>query len=166
MFGFGIRMIFVLIVLSGAIAYMGDLLGRAIGKRRLTLFGLRPKHTAIAITIVSGILIALLTVSALITISKDARTALFGLDELRTTLKNSKTDLMQTKTELEIKSKEREALVKETEKISNELVSSKNEIARLQEIRNKLAKEVETTREGKLLFKVGDPIIVENNYKK
>ncbi len=54
-------LILLLLALCGFIAYIGDLLGRRFGKKRLTLFGLRPKHTAIILTIATGVLIAALT---------------------------------------------------------------------------------------------------------
>ena len=47
-----------LLAVCGLIAYIGDLLGRRMGKKRLSAFGLRPKHTAILFTIVTGVLIA------------------------------------------------------------------------------------------------------------
>jgi hypothetical protein len=55
----GTALVFLLVLaLCGFIAYIGDLLGRRLGKKRLTVFGLRPKHTAILLTIVTGIVIA------------------------------------------------------------------------------------------------------------
>lgn len=61
--------ILLLLTLCGFIAYMGDLLGRRLGKKRLSVFGLRPKHTAILLTIVTGVLIAGVTFgAALITV--------------------------------------------------------------------------------------------------
>jgi uncharacterized protein (DUF3084 family) len=42
------------VVMGGIIAYTGDLIGRRYGKRRASLFGLRPKHTAILITSAFG----------------------------------------------------------------------------------------------------------------
>src|SRR5205823_2006214 len=56
--------ILLLLVLCGFIAYIGDLLGRRLGKKRLSIFGLRPKHTAILLTIVTGVLIATVTFGA------------------------------------------------------------------------------------------------------
>jgi hypothetical protein len=56
-------LILLLLVLCGAIAYIGDLLGRRFGKKRLSIFGLRPKHTAIVLTIATGVLIAAVTFS-------------------------------------------------------------------------------------------------------
>ena len=51
-------LILLLLALCGFIAYIGDLLGRRFGKKRLTLFGMRPKHTAIILTIATGVVIA------------------------------------------------------------------------------------------------------------
>lgn len=44
-----------LVPVSGFIAWAGDKIGHVIGKRRHSLFGLRPRHTATLITILSGI---------------------------------------------------------------------------------------------------------------
>src|SRR6266581_2286284 len=49
------------VLMGGFIAYNGDLIGRKFGKRRVTLFHLRPKHTAILITSVTGVLISAFT---------------------------------------------------------------------------------------------------------
>ena len=57
-------LILLLLALCGFIAYIGDLLGRRLGKKRLSVFGLRPKHTAILLTIVTGVLIAGVTFAA------------------------------------------------------------------------------------------------------
>src|SRR5438876_11732771 len=53
------------VLMGGIIAYNGDLIGRKYGKRRVTLFGLRPKHTAILITSVTGVFISGLTTGVL-----------------------------------------------------------------------------------------------------
>lgn len=62
-----------LIVLGGFIAYYGDLQGRRWGKRRVSWFGLRPKHTAILITSLTGAFISLLSIAALLVISPPIR---------------------------------------------------------------------------------------------
>lgn len=78
-----LRVIIILIIVSGAIAYIGDKVGRIIGRRRLSVFGMRPRYTAVAITIVSGILIASITFGTFMVLSREARLALFGLEDLR-----------------------------------------------------------------------------------
>ncbi len=51
-----------LVILGGFLSYYGDLQGRRWGKKRVSLFGLRPKHTAILITSITGSVISLLSV--------------------------------------------------------------------------------------------------------
>ena len=65
-----------LVIVSGFIAYWGDLLGRRMGKRRLTLFGLRPRYTAIVMTTITGMVIAALTLTILLAGSEHLRTML------------------------------------------------------------------------------------------
>ncbi len=63
-----------LIIFVGAfIAYTADKMGRNIGKKRLSIFGLRPKNTATFLTVTAGIIIPTITVIFLVTISKDVR---------------------------------------------------------------------------------------------
>lgn len=121
---YGITLIFVLVVMGGAIAYIGDKLGTKVGKKKLTIFGLRPKHTSILVTIITGILIAGTTLGVLSLTSRDVRTALFGMDELKAQLtvlskevKDKSTELDANRIELETKTKEYSSLsakVKET----------------------------------------------------
>lgn len=56
----GIAMFFVLMLMGGLIAFLGDKIGSKVGKKRMTLFGLRPKYTSIIVTIISGVLISFL----------------------------------------------------------------------------------------------------------
>ncbi|MHB0936726.1 MAG: DUF3084 domain-containing protein [Armatimonadota bacterium] len=62
-----------MVVVSGLIAYIGDLIGRKMGRKRLTLFGLRPRYTAIVISVAAGMIIALCTIAAALILSKDIR---------------------------------------------------------------------------------------------
>lgn len=59
----------VLVLVSGFVAYFGDLLGRRMGKKRLSLFGVRPRYTAIIVTTITGMIIAGLTLITLISIN-------------------------------------------------------------------------------------------------
>lgn len=65
-----------LICVSGFIAYFGDLLGRKMGKKRLTLFGLRPRHTAIMVTTITGMLISTLALVTLVSVNSQFRKVL------------------------------------------------------------------------------------------
>ena len=65
--------VLLIILLGGLTAYIADFLGRFLGKKRLSIFGLRPKHTAVLITTLAGFLIPLLTVLIIVTLSREVK---------------------------------------------------------------------------------------------
>ena len=73
---YSILFVLALILISGFIAYFGDILGRRLGKKRLTLFNLRPRYTAIVVTTITGMLISGLAVLALISVNSQFRRVL------------------------------------------------------------------------------------------
>lgn len=93
----GLIVIPVLIVVSGAVAYVGNLVGRATGRRRLTIFGLRPRYTAQLVTVVTGMLITIITLVSVFLVSTDARIGLFQLSELRGQIETAKARLQEVK---------------------------------------------------------------------
>ena len=76
----GIRLIIIMAIVGGLIAYLADKMGSKIGKKRMSVFGLRPKHTSILLTVLGGTIIAVLTISVMAIASQSARTALFGME--------------------------------------------------------------------------------------
>lgn len=79
----GIIIVLVLMVMGGLIAFLGDKIGSKVGKKRLTMFGLRPKYTSIIVTIISGTLISFFTVAVMAVVNENIRVALFGLNKLK-----------------------------------------------------------------------------------
>ena len=92
---YGVLLIVVLIITGGAIAFIGDRLGSKIGKKRLSIFGLRPRHTSIIITICTGILITTLTFGVMAAASENVRTALFGMEKLNRSMQQTQQELQQ-----------------------------------------------------------------------
>ena len=80
---FGIRLMFLLAVMGGIIAFIADKMGSKIGKKKLSVFGLRPHDTSVLLTVLSGVLISLLSIGILAVSSESARTALFGMEKLQ-----------------------------------------------------------------------------------
>lgn len=72
----------IFVVMCGFIAYFGDLLGRRLGKHRLTIFGLRPRYTAILTTTVTGMLIAALSITVMATVSQRVRLLMLQGDRI------------------------------------------------------------------------------------
>lgn len=79
----GWLMLVVLAVMGGIIAYLGDKIGSKVGKRKIKLFGLRPKYTSVVVTIMTGISIAVVTLGVMSVLSENVRVALFGMNKLR-----------------------------------------------------------------------------------
>lgn len=75
-------------IVGGLIAYIADKMGSKIGKKRISLFGLRPKHTSILLTVLSGMIISTLTIGVVTISSESARTALFGMEKIQKELKS------------------------------------------------------------------------------
>ena len=110
---FGLTLISVIVITGGVIAFLGDRIGTRVGKKRMTLWGLRPRYTSIIITILTGIFIAGSTLGVLTLISYDARTALFGMEavkrqtqELQDEVKQRTAALAAARAELEQKNAE------------------------------------------------------------
>ena len=89
---YGVTLILTLVIVGGAIAYIGDRLGMKVGRKKLTLFGLRPKHTSIVVTIVTGVLISGASIGLLSFASLDVRTALFNMKEIQDELQGLQED--------------------------------------------------------------------------
>ena len=77
---FGLRLIIILAVVGGLIAFIGDKLGSKIGKKKLSVFGLRPYYTSVLMTVITGVLIAATTIIVMAISSDSARTAMFGME--------------------------------------------------------------------------------------
>lgn len=72
-----------LTVATAVIAHWSDNLGKKLGKKRVSLFGLRPRTTATVLTIASSWCIMLFTLAALLLTVKPLRVALFSYDRER-----------------------------------------------------------------------------------
>ena len=98
---YGLGVMLVIAITGGAIAYIGDKLGSRIGKRRLSIFGLRPKNTAIIVTVATGILISALTLGILSVLSENVRIALFGMEKLRIEMQALNDDIAEKNAQIE-----------------------------------------------------------------
>ncbi|KAF0133891.1 MAG: hypothetical protein FD145_1003 [Candidatus Saganbacteria bacterium] len=148
---FAIEFIFVLLLISGVIAFIGNNVGRYFGKKRLSVFGLRPRNTALIFTVISGVLIALMTFLTVVVISQDARTALFGLEKLRDEISAASSELGKAKMEL-IQAK------LEMDKMKEVLDKTKTEIANLKESKVKLKKEIDVASSQKVKYQANEII--------
>ena len=111
----GWLLIIFLLLLGGLISTLGDILGSRIGKARLSILKLRPKKTAILITILTGSFISASSLSLMILVNRQLRVGLFRLGDLQKKLQDSRQVLIPLKEERQklenkIKDKERELI--------------------------------------------------------
>jgi hypothetical protein len=78
----GIALVLAITIVAGGIAYIGDRVGHQVGRKRLTLFGLRPKYTSTIVAVATGMLIALSVTLAALIGSNYVRTAFFRIGQL------------------------------------------------------------------------------------
>ena len=98
---FRVVLIFLLVaLLAGGIAMLGNQLGRKIGRKKMTVFGMRPRHTSIFITTVTGSLIAVLTLALAMVFSQDVREVVKGTQERVEKLRVREGQLLQRVREL------------------------------------------------------------------
>ena len=93
----GWLLILILLVLGGVLAPLGDRLGTRVGKARLSLLGLRPRSTAVVITVLTGSLISALSLVLMLLVSRQLRVGLFELNALQAKLQSSRSDLERSR---------------------------------------------------------------------
>ena len=129
----GWLLILMLLVLGGVLSTLGDRLGSRVGKARLSLFNLRPRHTAVVITVLTGSLISAVSLGLMLLVSQRLRTGLFELDQLEDRLRQSREQLAGSRSQLENSQTQLQASQKNLQASRVALQSSKTQVARAQE---------------------------------
>ncbi len=96
----GWLLILTLLVLGGVLSTLGDRLGSRVGKARLSLFNLRPRDTAVLITVLTGSLISAVSLGLMLLVSQQLRVGLFELDQIQARLQSSRAALARSQREL------------------------------------------------------------------
>jgi len=129
-----------LVILSGLIAFIGDKIGMKMGKKRVSLFGLRPRYSSIIITILTGVLIAVLSITILLGVYSELRNALFNindvlnrLERLNQQLAEKDQQLSERDQKLAERDQELSKLQQEIEKREQEIAVKENEITEKEE---------------------------------
>ncbi|MDQ6941158.1 MAG: DUF3084 domain-containing protein [Candidatus Eremiobacteraeota bacterium] len=97
----GIALVVAITIVAGGIAYIGDRVGHQVGRKRLTLFGLRPKYTSTIVAVATGMLIALSVTSVALIGSQQVRTAFFRLGQINARINDLQAQAIATQRELE-----------------------------------------------------------------
>ena len=125
----------VFVCVCGFIAYAGDVLGRRMGKRRLSLFGLRPRHTAIVTTSITGMLIAMFTIAVMAVASTHVRELVLRGAEIvqkyEAARKQSETATKELERQKSITEKAQTAAKKAVRFLANEIALVRKNLSKL-----------------------------------
>ena len=89
----GWLLILSLLILGGILSTLGDRLGTRVGKARLSVFNLRPKRTAVLITVFTGSIISAISFAIMVAFNSQLRVGLFELDDIQEKIKYSEKEL-------------------------------------------------------------------------
>ncbi len=141
-------LILALLILGGVLSTLGDRLGSKVGKARLSLFRLRPKKTAVVITVLTGSLISAISLGLMLLVSDRLRTGLFELDQIeqrlrdsRDALASSRKDLAQSRSALRSAEEERSEAQSQLKVVEQQASRLQKELAPLMEQRRQLEAE-------------------------
>ena len=85
--------ILLVLILGGILSTLGDRLGTRVGKARLSIFKLRPKSTAVLITVFTGSIISAISFATMVAFDRDLRVGLFQLEDIREKIIESEKEL-------------------------------------------------------------------------
>ena len=144
----GIAMFLILIIMGGLIAFLGDRIGSKVGKKRMTLFGLRPKYTSIIVTIISGVLISFTTIAVLAVVNENVRVALFGLSKLQNEMSDLNQEIKVKNQELEKGKRQLEARNKEYEEVTQKSEETSKQLDRVESQRMYMESELASVQQA------------------
>jgi len=137
----GWLLILALLVLGGVLSTLGDRLGSLVGKARLSLFKLRPRHTAVLITVLTGSMISAVSLGLMLLVSQQLRVGLFELDQIQARLQASRSALARTRAELASAAAGRRQAQQLLQQAQRRTARLRRDLAPLQAQRNQLEAE-------------------------
>ena len=137
----GWLLILALLVLGGVLSTLGDRLGSKVGKARLSLLGMRPRRTAVVITVLTGSLISAISLGLMLLVSDRLRTGLFELDQLERRLREGRDALHRSQRELTAAEQGRQQARSQLSMVEAQAASLRRELAPLLQQRRLLEQE-------------------------
>ena len=144
----GLKILAIIAVMGGIIAYVGDKIGTKVGKQRMSLFGLRPKYTSIVVTIITGLMFAAATVGVLSISSRSVRTALFGLDQMYAQMEELNQQIAAKNEELKARQAEIDAQAEQMNTMQEAVQASQQELEEVRAARDAMGADLKSVKEA------------------
>lgn len=144
-----VKLFAILAIVGGAIAWLGDVVGARLGKKRSSLFGLRPRQTARLVAVVIGAALPLGGLLVATVTSEYAHKAVFEMEQLVASVEDLKQQVTDYRDEVG-QARQAAAKAKEEAARSDELLAEKkDEVANLTDVQTSLTAQV-TSLEGEV----------------
>ena len=89
-----------LLLVSAVVAWLGDIIGMKLGKKRITIFNIRPKYTTRIISVLTGVGIAFVTLFFSAIASESVRTAIFNMKYVKNQISTLTAELKTNRDDL------------------------------------------------------------------
>ncbi len=89
-----------LLLVSAVVAWFGDIVGMKLGKKRISIFRLRPKYTTRLISVLTGVAIAFATLFVSAMASESVRIAIFNMKYVKNQISNLTAELKTNRDDL------------------------------------------------------------------
>jgi uncharacterized protein (DUF3084 family) len=127
----GYILIAAVLILGGVIATVGDRIGTRVGKKRLSLFNMRPKNTAVLITILTGLGISASTLGVLFLADKGLRDGILRLDDIQKELRRKRKELDGQSKDLEATRSEKKQVQDQRDEARSEKLQAQGELQKI-----------------------------------
>jgi uncharacterized protein (DUF3084 family) len=142
-------LIIIITAISATMSYVGDVLGKKIGKKRISILHLRPRYTSTLITIFTGIAVALLSLTVAAYSSDSVKMAIFGPNIMARQMTELTNEVRKRQDELD-------DMTLDLLASQNELSSIKQEKATVEAEVASLKAETETLKRGRVIVFQGE----------
>jgi hypothetical protein len=149
-------LIIMIAAVSATVSYVGDMLGKKIGKKRISLMGLRPRYTSTVITIFTGVAVALLTLAVAAYSSDSVKMAVFGPNIMARQMTELTNEVRSRQSELDDMTLDLIAAESELSSVKNEKETVEAEVATLKEETESLKRGLAEMKEGRVIVFQGE----------
>lgn len=94
-------LILTLLLVSAVVAWAGDYFGMKLGRKRLTFLKIRPRYTSRIMSVLTGVIIAFVTLCAVSATIEPVRTALFSMNYVQSQITSLTGQLQENRDSLE-----------------------------------------------------------------
>jgi uncharacterized protein (DUF3084 family) len=149
-------LVIMIAAISATMSYVGDILGKKIGKKRISILHLRPRYTSTVITIFTGIAVAILTLIAAAYSSDSVKMAIFGPNIMARRMTELTNEVMERRNELDDMTLELVASQSELSSIRAEKQAAEEAVASLRQETSSLKRGLAEMKEGRVIVFQGE----------